>query len=688
MLPASKLECALLLAEKGFYVFRLASNSKKPIAGIPWQQSSTRDPEKIREMWTDQALGWQTDDNIAIDCEKSGLFVVDVDCKEGKLGKETYETLSQIHGDWPATLTSITVSGGRHHIYIENGTRNTQGKLGSGIDTRGIGGFIVAPGSSLDGKTYDWLDNGTDRPCAAPDWIKEVLQSATQHTGVSQAATVISADADIDIEAAIAFLKKQPPAVQGDAGDAHTFQTVCLLKDIGLSPQMACDLLEEHWNPNCSPPWDHSELVVKVKSAYKSAQNATGVRSATEFEGIYTGEAPAKAVPQIHFLTPFADFETAAIPPRQHVFGDLAYRKILTMLVAPGGQGKSTFTLMMAVSKATGVNLLGIDPGEAGRVAMWNNEDDMDEIRRRIAAICERYNIDRKRLAGQLFINSGEDRRLRMAQRVNGLIKPQDAQAMIDSIRHNQIDLMIIDPFSETHPAQENSNEEILEVGCIYRNVAQLTHCAVVGVHHTRKLDSASSEGHSGNLDSMRGAGSLGGVARVVATLNTMNKNQGKILGIDENKRPFHVVLETAKANLSAPGANFRVYKRVGETINITESNMEGDEVGVLEYVKMDMRTPVKNDSTAQLLAAMASCLESGQKHAAQLADQIVGTFAFYSDKQPDNIAKQIKRLFEDKDTYVLDNGEISSSRVTAVRGKPSLFFRFTDKVTSVSELL
>ena len=43
---------------------------------------------------------------------------------------------------------------------------------------------------------------------------------------------------------------------------------------------------------------------------------------------------------------------------------------------------KPDSTFAIAASKITGRPLLGIDPKGAAPVAVWNNEDDMDELHR------------------------------------------------------------------------------------------------------------------------------------------------------------------------------------------------------------------------------------------------------------------------------------------------------------------
>jgi hypothetical protein len=75
----------------------------------------------------------------------------------------------------PRTFSVATPSGGRH-LYFSPGTpslRNTAGKLGKHIDTRGIGGYIVGPGSVLTTGYYRIV--APSSVAELPDWIEDAL---------------------------------------------------------------------------------------------------------------------------------------------------------------------------------------------------------------------------------------------------------------------------------------------------------------------------------------------------------------------------------------------------------------------------------------------------------------------------------------------------------------------------------
>lgn len=114
--------------------------------------------------------------------KESNLFVLDIDYDEqrGINGYETLEYLESIHGKLPETPQQRTGRGGTQYLFrYAPGLKNTSGKIGMGIDTRGDGGYIVvAPSKSTYGP-YEWLVLPDDIPLAdPPQWIIEALREA------------------------------------------------------------------------------------------------------------------------------------------------------------------------------------------------------------------------------------------------------------------------------------------------------------------------------------------------------------------------------------------------------------------------------------------------------------------------------------------------------------------------------
>lgn len=133
-----------------FNVFPVGPNKAPLIKG--WQDAATSDPKVIEQWEIMGAKAWGIPTGA-----RNGLFVIDLDVNK-KTGERSGElALSQVER-YAHLLRKINVrtpSGGAH-IYFQHfdGAKNTTGKLGPKIDTRGEGGYVVAPGSEVAGGVY------------------------------------------------------------------------------------------------------------------------------------------------------------------------------------------------------------------------------------------------------------------------------------------------------------------------------------------------------------------------------------------------------------------------------------------------------------------------------------------------------------------------------------------------------
>src|SRR5262249_25067922 len=67
---------------------------------------------------------------------------------------------------------------------------------------------------------------------------------------------------------AIAYLQKCPPAVSGQGGHDQTFEVArSIVYGFDLGPEVGFDLLQQHYNPRCVPPWSEAELRHKCHDA-------------------------------------------------------------------------------------------------------------------------------------------------------------------------------------------------------------------------------------------------------------------------------------------------------------------------------------------------------------------------------------------------------------------------------------
>lgn len=133
-----------------FKIFPVGQDKAPLISG--WQDKATRDTHTIHQWAANGARAW------GIPCgADNGLFVIDLDVDKEtgeRIGRDSLLAMPRYAYLYDHAFV-MTPSGGRH-IYCQHfdGGRNTTSKIGPKIDTRGEGGYVVAPGSQVAGGLY------------------------------------------------------------------------------------------------------------------------------------------------------------------------------------------------------------------------------------------------------------------------------------------------------------------------------------------------------------------------------------------------------------------------------------------------------------------------------------------------------------------------------------------------------
>jgi hypothetical protein len=144
---------------------------KQPLVNR-WQQVATCDPLQIREWWRDHPAAVP-----GIELGRAGLLVIDADRHGSTDGVAAFQALAGRHG-LPVGPVTITAGCGLHYVFRQpegEGFRNRRGRLPEGIDVRGTGGWVVAPGSvRADGAVWQSASDTPPLRDAFPDGIPRV----------------------------------------------------------------------------------------------------------------------------------------------------------------------------------------------------------------------------------------------------------------------------------------------------------------------------------------------------------------------------------------------------------------------------------------------------------------------------------------------------------------------------------
>jgi hypothetical protein len=261
----------------------------------------------------------------------------------------------------------------------------------------------------------------------------------------------------------------------------------------------------------------------------------------------------AETLPQIAgqpssiYASPFSWLDPACIPRREWLYGEHYIRRYLSATLATGGVGKSSLTVVEALAMVSGKPLLGTAPKERLRVWIWNGEDPMDEIQRKVMAAALHYGLSADDLSG-LFVDSGRETRLQIAKssRDGVEIATPLVNSVIQTLIENRIDVLSVDPFVTTHTVNENDNAAIQAVVRQFAYIAEEANCAIDLSHHTRKTG-----GNEATVEDGRGASALLAAVRSARILNPMTAKECDLFGVDNRRRFFRV--DNGKANLALP---------------------------------------------------------------------------------------------------------------------------------------
>jgi Bifunctional DNA primase/polymerase, N-terminal/AAA domain len=176
--PRTMLDHALSYARFGFYVFpchdvvadrcscghACSSPGKHPRVAHGLHES-TRDEGLIRSWWTNAPNA-----NIAVDCGKSGIVVVDVDVKKGAQGRASIAWVVNRFEGFRLTLASGTPTGGLHYFFVGRTGTDHGKRIGAGVDIQSTGAYVLLP-PSVAYSQYDTNKNPVSGTQAPYHWL-------------------------------------------------------------------------------------------------------------------------------------------------------------------------------------------------------------------------------------------------------------------------------------------------------------------------------------------------------------------------------------------------------------------------------------------------------------------------------------------------------------------------------------
>lgn len=492
----------------GGKVFPVVVGGKLPLVKNGWKDASS-DPAQI-EAWAREFPGC----NWAISTGLSNLFVIDVD-PEGFEAWERIAAQPAVREALDSAYIVHTPRGGLH-IYFRGEGPSTASRIAEGIDTRGgvmvdgqlkSGGYVLLPGSRTADGAYT---EGMRRPI--PD-MPEAIHALVPERKTG-AAHGLDRPPDLDqprnVQWALDLLKgyveQGRVSVQGKGGNNTAFQVAASILDKAISPAACYDLLWEHWNPHCQPPWDDWELERTIRNAAEYGEDTGGgskgfQSNADAFAGFTEATVskmetvqPERARDKLMWIHDYAE---SVDDPTWLIPGVLPAQGT-GMMFGASGTYKSFLTLDMALCLAYGT------PGQWGAPPVKNDvlflagEGPVATAKKRWPAWLEWRGI--------------EDREAHRIILKNRVPFYHDTEAW----EHVKLDLaeleakpslIVIDTLSRLLTGMdENSTKDATMAVGFMEQLAHHYECFVLAIHHTGKDEKKGARGSSvfhANMDTV-----------------------------------------------------------------------------------------------------------------------------------------------------------------------------------------
>ncbi|MBP0463092.1 AAA family ATPase [Roseomonas sp. PWR1] len=289
-------------------------------------------------------------------------------------------------------------------------------------------------------------------------------------------------------------------------------------------------------------------VVQSPEQALKQAGAKVSTRAPKRDE--QEAEAPARKPAPLKLDQLLLEDERA-IPERRWVGGIGAFpRPRLACLAGPPGVSKTTLALGLSVALAAGLSYGGlINPPGPCRVLFGGIEDELDELRRRGAAVAGRLlEHPRQRAtvnANLAVVDVSDCVPLFQVDHDGRLTETPGLERLRATISEFRPDLVVLDPLIELHTAEENSNTLMRPVLRALRSMGVEFDCVFLLLHHETKA------GEGNGLQRIRGAGAIGGAIRSLWSMRPMTAEEAKQFSIAEDMTDLYVKVETGKSQYS-----------------------------------------------------------------------------------------------------------------------------------------
>lgn len=515
---------------EGLHVFPLKECGKVPLTSHGLEDA-TVDAMTI-ETWWDR---WPNA-NVAI--RTGDLVVVDED-KPGALSE-----LAAKHGQQIPETRIARTGKGRHYYFMQPADqriRNTAGKLATGIDTRGDGGYVVAPPSvHPDGGVYSW--ESTAPPAPFPAWISALLTKPEPKT-VTPFVGRSTPYGQRALEAEVHAVSIAAEGTRNQQLNTAAFALGQLVAGGELDEHDALSSLEAAARACDLPEGEATATIASGMSAGRAEprrapeSNGSGVVHRLPAPAMLPVDQPAARIT----IEPWLTFSKNSQAEMEFLIDGLWPVKSFAFIASPPKKGKTWLGLAAAISIASGTSFIGeFDVPKPRRVLYLALEGARQAIRARIGALTRGVNLDP---------DSDVLDNLDIAYRPRGinLADPEWAAEIANIAADNQYAVIFVDVLRNAARIKESDSTEFGHLRSLLEPA--LHHCSISLLHHFTKLSELSKE--RSPAERMSGSGAMYG-ALDVGIFITGSEEHARRLKIEFDGRdiampdPVSVYLEGA----------------------------------------------------------------------------------------------------------------------------------------------
>lgn len=407
---------------------------------------ATTDPGQIREWWAKTP-----DANVLIRTGKVGdryLVVFDVDPRHD--GEENLARLLVEHGDLPDTPRAITGGGGCHiFMWSRLPVKSSANQIASGLDVRGVGGYVIAaPSRHESGREYTW-DAGAhpaEVPVAeAPSWFIALAGLAGERVKLRPS----------DVEGA-----EIAEIFEGGRNSALT-KIAGAMRRPGVGERAILAALRIVNDDRCKPPLDDWEIE-KIARSIARHEPGDPVKVGSDPIPLLTWAQVAAPLPKVNWT-----LEGLGIAPGA-----------VTIVGGAGGGGKTMALQALILAVASGRPVWGHFATVQGRAIHIDYEQGDRITRERYQRMANAMRIDLRCLPPDSF----------------GLATLPRFSMKADSATEDTIvrvctgaSVAVIDAFRGAFPDARENDSDVRKHLDMLQHASERTGCTMIVIAHSRK---------------------------------------------------------------------------------------------------------------------------------------------------------------------------------------------------------